>query len=116
MVVAPLDNGTRFGINVGRFREANGMITGVVDGFLGVNVRRDFFLVLELSSSSSSDSFAAFSVVGSASELSITSGVGLMMLLSVVVVDKLLLFELVSMFNDLLSLVTTVESPDITAT
>lgn len=49
IVVAPCAP-LRFGLNVGRFLDANGMITGVNDFFLEENVNLDFFLELRSSS------------------------------------------------------------------
>lgn len=84
IVVALLNIGTLFGLNVGLFLDANGIITGVKDGFFAVKVSRPFFL--GLASSSSSSCSVLDSVVVSATELSITSGVGLITDSSVVVV------------------------------
>lgn len=116
IVVALLGRGTRFGINVGLFLDENGVMTGVIDGFLGLKVRRDFFLLFVPSSSSSYlDSVDdSDSVVTEPSKISVDE---LILLFSVVVVVVVVVDDVVlSVLNVLLSLVTIVESPEITAT
>lgn len=118
VVALPSEGTLALGLKVGLFLDANGIITGVNEGFFVVNVKRDFFLDDPSSSSStSSDSWASVVVSGSATELSITSGVGLIIEVSGVVVPFVSgTFVVESVLKVLLSSVIITESPEITAT